>query len=566
MSDFFAMTEIAEVEKWPPWPRDNVQLRFNENCKKAIEADFEDLVDWPFIRICHGDYIWAFGSNPSGVEHIETLRGNATGVMPRLGWQGIKIESPKARRFASCVVMAKMCADDAFRNLQDESKPPTKGCLGRGQWGRQNEGCHVQSEAIFIQLYDPMNPEHQLHGEHKYRECPECFRTGDQCSRLAGGTVNWDRCEIPMSSGSRSRNGVDAWMEGRCFHPTEAGLETTVTFEGIQVSVLCYPDVFALEKPVWELGQKAARRNNNRSLFDTAFKLLNDRTLGEEPTSLAHVLLLVSHATKPTPTGLGKKVQWRATTAVNAAASAEICNVLMGAVTSDVQRQGEHLRQKNAIAEVLKDQFGFSSRPKTGDPHGWITFGLRKPQEWNGREVEECFHGTAMTALAPILLEGLKKPHRQDVAHGQCGSPLKESIYLSPSWHYSAHPVYSPLHVVGRRSQLAFQMVLKCEVLRGEYSKQGNTLGNDKWPHHLRIDPERDSLEDLEYLVDDEGTVRLKEVMFRQFGRDADPNVYGDLPPRLRVDSEKGLEYRWTKMLQEDFKARGLYLSGRQHA
>ena len=82
----------------------------------------------------------------------------------------------------------------------------------------------------------------------------------------------------------------------------------------------------------------------------------------------------------------------------------------------------------------------------------------------------------------------------------------------------------------------------------------------------LRIDPELDSLEDLEYLVDDEGTLRLKEVMFRQFGRDADPNVYGDLPPRLRVDDRPGLEYRWTEMLQEDFRARGLYLSGHEHA
>ena len=65
------------------------------------------------------------------------------------------------------------------------------------------------------------------------------------------------------------------------------------------------------------------------------------------------------------------------------------------------------------------------------------------------------------------------------------------------------------------------------------------------------------TLENLEYLVEDEGTVRLKEVMFRQFGWGADPNVYGNLPPRLRVDCEKGLEYRWTKMLQEDFEARG---------
>jgi len=376
-------------------------------------------------------------------------------------------------------------------------------------------------------------------------------------------------------------------MRGRIFNATEGGLETTISFEGIQVRVLCYPDVFAYEKDVWELGQKAKKSSNNRNMFDVAFRLLTDRTLGDEPNSLAHVLLLLSNVTKPKPTNLQAKLvqemnalkrkpadsdpsdlgeeSWKASAAVNAAVSAEVVNVLTQTVTSDVERQGKHFRQKNAIAEVLKEQFGFDSKRKTGDPHGWITFALKKAKKWKGLEVDECFHGTSMTALAPILLEGLKKPKsKAGSAHGQYGSKSKETIYLSPSWHYSAHPVYSPLHRMG--SQNAFQMVFKCEVLRGQYRMQSGTLGNKHWQKKLRIDPELDTLENLEYLVEHEGIVRLKEVMFRIFGEGTDPAIFGDLPPRLWVDDRPGFEYRWTEMLQTDFRARGLYLSGHQHA
>ena len=367
-------------------------------------------------------------------------------------------------------------------------------------------------------------------------------------------------------------------MRGRCFHATEGGLETRVTFQGIEISVLCYPDVFALEKDVWLLGQEAMEnKREQRFVFDAAFKLLNDRTLGEgrglaEPTSLAQVLLLLNHATQPNPTGL--MGQWREKVAVDAATSAEVFHLLMQEVASDVQQQQEHFRQKNAIAKVLKDQCGIESQPpKTGDPHGWVTFALRKAAEWNGCELEECFHGTSMTLLSVILREGLKKPkNTKDSAHGQRGSQSKQSIYLSPSWHYCAHPVYSPLHVMGPN---AFQMVLKCEVLQGQYQKQNGTLGGKHWPHNLRIDPDRDSLEDIEYLVEDEAVVRLKEVMFRQFGRHSDPEKYGDLPPKLVVNTqgqsdqktkEQKTEYRWTEMLQADFEARGLYLRHHQHA
>jgi len=365
----------------------------------------------------------------------------------------------------------------------------------------------------------------------------------------------WSRNHTPMRSSNSAGNRADAWMQGRSFHPTEGGLETTVIFKGVCVRILCYPDVFALEKSVWELGHEALKRSNNRGMFDTAFKLLNDRTLQGEPNSLAHVLLLLNQATKPAATDLA--------TATYAATSAAVFAVMARAVRSDVENQRQHMSQKIIIADVLKDQFGFCSQSKTGDPQGWMTFPLKKPTGWNGLEIEECFHGTSMTALAPILREGLKKPKRWNSAHGQCGSTSKQTIYLTPSWHYAAHPVYSPLHLVDLDSDAsemcAFQMVLKCEVREGQYKRQPSTLGSKHWEIGLRIDPDRDTLDDMEYLVEEEGVVRVKEVMFRRFGKNSDPNIFGPLPPQLAV-TEDGREYRWTKMLQRDFRARNLYL------
>ena len=190
------MTEIREVIEWPPWPQNNGSLRLNEKRKEVIETVFEKefgSFNWPFLEIRHGNYMWAFGASTDGVDTIETMMGNQTGTIPFSGWQGIEIKWPAARRFVSSVVMAKMCDFNKFRSLQDGSKLPTKGCLGLGR-GQVRGSCHQQSEAIFIELYDPSNPEHQVLGEHKYRECPECFRLGDRCSKLAGEmAVDWKK-------------------------------------------------------------------------------------------------------------------------------------------------------------------------------------------------------------------------------------------------------------------------------------------------------------------------------------------------------------------------------------
>lgn len=285
-------------------------------------------------------------------------------------------------------------------------------------------------------------------------------------------------------------------------------------------------------------------------MFSQAFDLLNDKDQGAEPESLAQALLLLNNLTKPQGSIFGTGA------AVNATASAQIFKD----VFSDMEQTQSHLQQKNAIADILKDQFGFVAEPKTGDPHGWKAFPLR-PDGWSSPGCE-CFHGTTMTTLAPILVQGLKKPKSaDDVAHGQAGSTSKQTIYLSPSWHYSAHPVYSPLHIMrnGSHHLQAVQMVLKCEVQQGGYTERHGTLGNKHWDMELRIDPDRDTMEGMEFLVEEEGQVRIKEVMLRTFGHGTDPRIYGELPPRLSV-KETGSEFEWTKMLQNDFRRRGLFL------
>eukprot|EP00439_Symbiodinium_sp_Y106_P007739 s7229_g1.t1 len=536
-------------------------MRMNLNSRDKLDDCFARSLDFqPYVEVQHGTYFWAFGRTPNGQEHIDTLPdllwdsyGYGGSSVPREGWHGVRIVSPQGRRFHSSVVMAMQCGDNTFRCCEDASAVPRTGCLGS-----YNE-CHTLSEAIFIEQFDPLNPEHQLSGEHKCQECPDCFRLGDRCSKMKKQHVQ--TCP-------------ELWMQGRTFQKTEGGLETTVVFENVEVRVLCYPEMFVLNKSVWELGQQApSGAKGSRQWFDTAFRLSNDKFSRDRPTNLADVLLLLNYATKPKPTRLLKTQQsakrnapsadedpWRA--AVNASSSVDVFDVMMRAVTWDREQLRDHMRQKAVIGEILKVEYGFSPSFKTGNPEGWITFPVRAAEAWEGRLVDECYHGTSMTNLAPILLEGLRKPQsRSEEAHGQWGSKSKQSIYASPSWYYAAHPVYSPLHFC--KAGQAFQLVWKCIVRRGSYRSQRGTLGSKHWSKDLRMDPDHDTMDNMEYLIEEEGNICIKEVMFREFGSAADSRIYGELPSQLEVeaftDADK-LNAGWTEMLQKDFKKRGLFL------
>lgn len=79
----------------------------------------------------------------------------------------------------------------------------------------------------------------------------------------------------------------------------------------------------------------------------------------------------------------------------------------------------------------------------------------------------------------------------------------------------------------------------------------------------MRIDPERDDFKDLEYLIEDPCDVSVTGVLFRKFGHGVDENIFGHLPKRLDVknpEKEPKVEYRWTKLLEEEYRKLGLFV------
>ena len=108
------------------------------------------------------------------------------------------------------------------------------------------------------------------------------------------------------------------------------------------------------------------------------------------------------------------------------------------------------------------------------------------------------------------------------------------TTYASPSWHYAAHPRYPPLHKGPAWPQQpeAFQMLFECEVRRGSYSMQRGSLASKHWNRTVRMDPERDSVEGLEFLMENAWDVQLTSVMFRKLGETIDETTFGPWPQR----------------------------------
>lgn len=556
-TDFFAYTD-SDTWQWPP---EGLTLRWNKDQQRLHGNFFTSVQSGEPLKVASGNITWAFGTEPGGRTHLGTAEGYAGEQSPPYsGWDGVECAYGRGRRFASSMVMAKCVSRGRFTSLQGHSLDPTKGC----------QECFEQAISIFIEQFDPNNPEHILLGPHKTRLCLECFRFGDWCSHTARHGM---RVDSPNEPAPDSFKQLLPWMSGRTFLPCEAGLETTVEFKGVKLTLLCVPDLFALEESVFMLGARAQQRDNNRHVFDTAFELLNDRSNKREPQKLSEALLLLNCQTNPEASNM-LCVDWQNVVGRNAAASASLIESMQQRLASDVEARALHLDQKNAIAQILMDSYGMDSEPVAGDPHGWLLFPVAARQRHRraGRDTWEgdtCYHGTGMAALAPILASGLKRPGDGQVAHGQSGSRSRRSIYLSPSWHYAAHPVYSPLH---RLSSIdAFQMVLRCSARQGCYRKQRGTLASKHWDRTVRIDPELDTIEDLEFLVEDEADVKVIGVMFRKLGETVDATIFGELPKKLKVPSsqrkwkgaraEKGVEYMWTNLLQEEYKQQGLYLS-----
>jgi len=299
-------------------------------------------------------------------------------------------------------------------------------------------------------------------------------------------------------------------------------------------------------------------------MFDTAFMLLNDRSRRGDPECLADALLLFNQSQRPRATSSG--TAWQDELGLNAATSAVLFESIESKVRADIEDQADSMDRRSAIAEFLLEEHQVLGGPKAGDPDGWVRFALDRERKWQG---DKCYHGTSMTNFVPILRSGLRCPKQDQVTHGAARG---QGIYCSPSWHYSAHPVYSPLHKGAGwpTNAEAFQFLFECRVRRGGYTVHNGTLATKHWDRNVRIDPDRDTVEGLEYLIPDANDVQLTGILFRKFGHEIDDQIYGPLPKKLSVPAthrawtgrgrNEGIEFKWTGLLQSEYRQQGLLL------
>lgn len=183
-------------------------------------------------------------------------------------------------------------------------------------------------------------------------------------------------------------------------------------------------------------------------------------------------------------------------------------------------------------------------------PMGWRRFAINVDNFDTYKSWQIAYHGTKSKNACAILMEGLRRPEKDQCAHGAAGAKkllgIETAIYVSPALGVSAHPVYSPLHQV--KPGLWAQMVLQCRIRPGSYAVQDNTLANHHWPKDVPLDMNFPNNRGVEWLVRDGHDVKVYGVLIRQFGEDADMTVYGELCTQVH-QGDKGPEYVWTELL-----------------
>merc|ERR1712066_1146596 len=155
-----------------------------------------------------------------------------------------------------------------------------------------------------------------------------------------------------------------------------------------------------------------------------------------------------------------------------------------------------------------------------------------------------AYHGTTHCNALGIMLHGLRRPGEPgvQVAHGQVHSETGSSIYVTPSIEYAAFPCYSQIFKVGEEHWA--QVVLECRIRPGSFKEAPGTLSSNKhWPNDVPIDPNFPGLDGLEWLLEQPSDIKVSALLIREFGRHADPCIYGDL-----VTKVKGPEYLWTEL------------------
>ena len=65
----------------------------------------------------------------------------------------------------------------------------------------------------------------------------------------------------------------------------------------------------------------------------------------------------------------------------------------------------------------------------------------------------------------------------------------------------------------------------------------------------MRLDPNFETVDDLEFLVEDPADVVVTGVLYREFGAKADSSLFGDLATRVVERPNTPAQFDWTELL-----------------
>lgn len=103
------------------------------------------------------------------------------------------------------------------------------------------------------------------------------------------------------------------------------------------------------------------------------------------------------------------------------------------------------------------------------------------------------------------------------------------------------------------------QLVLQCRVRPEAIVEKPGTLDNKYWPPHVRFDPNFESTEGLEWLLENPDDIVVYGLMMREFGSRASASVHGELVKRVdAVNCDP--EFEWTRLRAEQFASQGLLI------
>mmetsp|Transcript_19407 Transcript_19407/g.41360 ORF Transcript_19407/g.41360 Transcript_19407/m.41360 type:complete len:623 (-) Transcript_19407:72-1940(-) len=192
-------------------------------------------------------------------------------------------------------------------------------------------------------------------------------------------------------------------------------------------------------------------------------------------------------------------------------------------------------------------------------PCGWVRFAVGEAgeaQSYRCREWCVAYHGTDLLSAMKIMVEGLKQPGESGVQirHGQAYSKSQTSIYVSPALGYSAFPVYAPLAEVGHEHWL--QCVLQVRVRPGSFVEKPGSLSSKHWPANVRFDKNFDSMNGLEWLIEDPANHQVTGLLVRELGPKAAGDVYGSFAP-LVTQGRMGPEYEVSRLLEWEHRRKG---------